>query len=59
LLNFLGSWDLPGSLAATFSGQSLLEAFPFAGLQIKGMFLDILDDVFLLNLPFEPTKGAL
>jgi hypothetical protein len=30
-----------------------------AGLQIEGMLFDILDDVFLLNLPLEPAKSAL
>src|SRR5207237_10801248 len=28
-------------------------------LQIEGMLLDVLDDVFLLHFPLEPTKGAL
>jgi hypothetical protein len=28
------------------------------GFQIEGMLLDILDDVFLLDLPFEPAEGA-
>jgi hypothetical protein len=28
-------------------------------LQIEGVFLDVLDDVFLLHLPLEPSKGAL
>jgi hypothetical protein len=56
---WLGSWYLPGSLAAAFSGQSLLEAFSFAGFQIKRMLLDILDDVLLLDLSFETTKSTL
>jgi hypothetical protein len=30
-----------------------------AGLQVKGVFLDVLDDVFLLDFPFETAQGAL
>jgi hypothetical protein len=48
----------PEFLAITFPRQSLLCPALVAGLQIKRVLLDILDDVFLLNLPLEPTKGT-
>jgi hypothetical protein len=46
-------------LSRTLSSERLLGPAPIAWLQIEGMFLDILDDIFLLNFPFEPAERAL
>ena len=46
-------------LARPLSSECLLRTAPIAGLQIEGVLLDILDDIFLLNLPFEAAKRAL
>jgi len=45
-------------LPRTLSRERLLGATPIAGLQIEGVLLDILDDIFLLNLPLEAAKRA-
>ena len=45
-------------LARTLSRQRLLGAATVAWLQVERMLLDILDDIFLLNLPFEPPKST-
>ena len=37
-------------LAGSFASQRGLHTFLFAGLQVKGVALDLLDDVFLLHL---------
>ena len=39
--------------------QSLLGPTLITRLQIEGVLLDVLDDVFLLNLSLKPTEGAL
>ena len=49
----------PHFLAFELLSQRTLEAFLFPGLQIVGVFLDFLDNTFLLNLPLETPKGAL
>jgi hypothetical protein len=46
---------LTGSLAS----QRCLHAFFLAGLQVKGVALDLLDDVFLLHLALEPAQSIL
>ncbi len=50
-------------LACLFSGaltsQRGFDTFLFAGLQVEGMTLDLLDNVFLLHLTFEAAKGVL
>src|SRR5689334_3047351 len=46
-------------LARPLPRQRLLGAAAIARLQIEGMLLDILDDIFLLNLPLEAAKRAL
>ena len=38
--------------------ERLLRAAPIAGLQVEGVLLDILDDIFLLDLPLEAPKRA-
>ena len=48
--------DAPDFLAAAFAGQCLFDAFFLAGLQIEGVFLDFLNDVFLLNFAFETPE---
>ena len=45
-------------LARPLPRQRLFRAATIAGLQIEGMLLDILDDIFLLDLPLEPAKRA-
>jgi hypothetical protein len=46
-------------LARTLTRQRLFGAAPIARLQVVGVLLDILDDIFLLHLPFEATERAL
>src|ERR1035441_7339420 len=43
-------------LAIPLARQSRLYAFSLAGLQVVGVTLDFLDDVFLLYLPLEPAQ---
>ena len=45
-------------LARTLTRQRLFGAAPIARLQVVRMLLDILDDIFLLHLPFEATERA-
>src|SRR5262249_33454536 len=49
----------PELLAIALARERLFGAPFVARFQIEGVLLDILDDVFLLNLPFEPAEGAL
>jgi hypothetical protein len=67
------SWPPPGRIryplrlvrlaallfARAFSRKRLLGATPVAGLQVERVLLDILDDIFLLNLPLESAQRAL
>jgi hypothetical protein len=46
-------------LARAFPGERLFGSALVAGLQIKGVFLDVLDDVFLLHLSLETAQRAL
>src|SRR5262245_23077949 len=46
-------------LARALAGEGLLGAAFVAGLQVKGMLLDVLDDVLLLDLALEPPEGTL
>jgi len=43
-------------LAVSLACQGFLGAAFLARFQVKGVTLDLLDDVFLLYLAFEPTK---
>ena len=43
-------------LPAALTRQSFFHALFFAGFEIKGVPLDLLDDVFLLHLPLEAAK---
>ena len=45
-------------LTIAFARQSFFHAAFFAGLQIVGMPFDFLDDVLLLDFPFEPAQGV-
>lgn len=45
--------------AIALACEGFLHALLFAGLQVKGVALDFFDDVFLLNLTLEATKGVL
>jgi hypothetical protein len=52
-------FEIAGSLlAVAFAGKGGLDALLLARLQVVGMTLDFLDDVFLLNLPLETAQGA-
>ena len=42
---------------APFSSQRLLDALLLARFQVEGVFLDFLDDVFLLDLSLETPQG--
>src|SRR5829696_2624246 len=46
-------------LTRTFTRERLLGAATITRLQVEGVLLDILDDIFLLHLPLEPAKRAL
>ena len=50
-------------LACLFAGplasQRSLHTLLFAGLQVKGVALDLLDDVFLLHLAFKAAQSIL
>ncbi|HTH00707.1 MAG TPA: hypothetical protein VL882_10600 [Vicinamibacterales bacterium] len=46
-------------LARSLARERLLRTAPIARLQIERVLLDILDDIFLLHLPFEAAKRAL
>src|SRR6185295_6832684 len=48
----------PQLLPIPFARERLLRPSLVAGLQVEGMLLDILDDVFLLDLPLEPSESA-
>ena len=45
-------------LARTLAGKRLFRAATVARLQIEGVLLDILDDIFLLHLALEAAKRA-
>jgi len=46
-------------LAIAFACESFLHALLFAGFQVKGVALDLLDNVFLLYLALEAAKSVL
>ena len=46
-------------LAFELLSQLTFDAFLFSGLHVVGVFLDFLDNAFLLNLSLEAPKGAL
>jgi hypothetical protein len=48
----------PELLAIPLARERLFRSPFVAGFQIEGMFLDILDDVFLLDLTLEPAESA-
>jgi hypothetical protein len=45
--------------AIPLAGQSCLDTLLLAGLQVVGMTLDFLDNVFLLHLALKPTQCVL
>jgi len=45
--------------AAALPRQRLFDALLLAGLQVIGVSLDLLDNVFLLHLAFETPEGIL
>ena len=50
---------LPNLLLSTLSRQSLLHPALRARLQVEGVALHFLNDVFRLNLSLEATEGVL
>jgi len=46
-------------LASTFSSESGLHTLFLAGLQVKGVALNLLDNVFLLHLALETSQSVL
>jgi hypothetical protein len=46
-------------LASTLASESCLHTLLLAGLQVKGVALDLLDNVFLLHLALEATQCVL
>jgi hypothetical protein len=46
-------------LASTLASESGLDTLFLAGLQVKGVALDLLDNVFLLHLALEAAQGVL
>jgi hypothetical protein len=46
-------------LAGSLTSQRSLHALFFAWLQVKGVALDLLDNVFLLHLAFKATQSIL
>src|SRR5215472_10272579 len=46
-------------LSAAFARQGLLDTLFLAGLQVKGVALYLLNNVFLLHLALEPAQGVL
>ena len=45
--------------SSTFASQRCFDALFLAGLQVEGMALDLLDNVFLLHLAFEAAQSVL
>ena len=43
-------------LAAALAGKSLFDAFLLTGFQVEGVFLNFLNDVFLLDLTLEAPQ---
>jgi len=50
---------LTSLLTIALARQSGLDTALLTGLQVVGMTLDFLDDVFLLNLPLKPAESIL
>lgn len=50
---------LANLLAIPLACQGFLDALLLAGLQVEGVALDFLDDVFLLHLALEAAKSIL
>ena len=46
-------------LSGALTSQRSLHTFLFAGLQVKGVALDLLDNVFLLHLAFKAAQSVL
>ncbi len=49
----------PRLLASSFASQRGFYTLLLAGLQVKGVALDLLDDVFLLHFSFKPAQSVL
>ena len=46
-------------LASPLARESCFDSLFFAGLQVEGVALDLLDNVFLLHLALEPAQSVL
>jgi hypothetical protein len=46
-------------LASSLASERGLDALFLAGLQVKGVALDLLDNIFLLHLPLETAQSVL
>jgi hypothetical protein len=44
--------------AQSLAGKGLFDPLFFTRFQVEGMFLDVFDDVFLLDLAFEASECA-
>ncbi len=52
-------FDFPARLfPVSLTGQRLLDPFLLPRLQVKGVSLDLLDNILLLDLSFEAAKGV-
>jgi hypothetical protein len=49
---------VPGLLAAPLASQGLFHSAFLSGFKVKRVFLDLFDDVFLLDLSFETAKSV-
>jgi hypothetical protein len=56
VLAILG-WLPPHFLAGAFARQSLFDSPLFPGLEVKGVFLGLFDDVFLQNLALKTPQS--
>jgi hypothetical protein len=45
--------------SASLASQRFLDSALFPGLEVEGVFLNLLDDVFLLNLPLKAAESVL
>jgi hypothetical protein len=55
---WLLDWFSTNFFPAPFARQCLLDALPLSRLQVEGVFLDFLDDVFLLDFSLETAQSV-
>lgn len=49
---------VPGLLSASLASQSFLDSALFPGFEVEGVFLNLLNDIFLLNLPLKTAESV-